>query len=70
MANLNEFFKSNGYKHFMRRLLLYSAIVFVFGILFLLMHLQGGNIMVMLGGGCLIVVMVFFIIGKIVTREQ
>ncbi len=69
MANLNDLFKSNGYKHFMRKLLLWSAIVFVFGILFLLMHQPGGNVMTIAGGSCLIVVMVLFIIGKIVTRE-
>ena len=69
MANLNDLFKSNGYKHFMRKLLLWSAIVFVFGILFLLMHQPGGNVMTIAGGSCLIVVMVLFIIGKIETRE-
>jgi F0F1-type ATP synthase assembly protein I len=53
----------------MRKLLLWSAIVFVFGILFLLMHQPGGNVMTIAGGSCLIVVMVLFIIGKIVTRE-
>ena len=69
MANLNDLFKSNGYKHFMRKLLLWSAIVFVFGILFLLMHQPGGNVMTIAGGSCLIVVMVLFIFGKIETRE-
>ena len=69
MANLNDLFKSNGYKHFMKKLLCYSVIIFVLGILFLLMHWPGGNVMVITGGSCLIVVMVFFIIEKIVTRE-
>ncbi len=69
MSSISELFKSNGYKHFMRKLLLWSAIVFVFGILFLLMHQPGGNVMTIAGGGCLIVVMVLFIIEKIVTRE-
>ena len=69
MANLNDFFKSNGYKHFIKKLLFYSVIVFVLGILFLLMHWPGGNVMVITGGGCLIFVMVFFVIGKIVIRE-
>ena len=53
----------------MRKLLLWSAIVFVFGILFLLMHQPGGNVMTIAGGGSLIVVVVLFIIEKIVTRE-
>lgn len=70
MSSLNDLFKSNGYKHFMRKLLLWSVTIFVLGIVFLLMHLQGGNVMAMLGGGILIVVMVSFIIEKIVTREQ
>ena len=69
MATLNDLFRSSGYKHFMRKLLLWSAIVFVFGILFLLMHQPGGNVMTIAGGGSLIVVMVLFIIEKIVTRE-
>ena len=68
MSSISELFKSNGYKHFMRKLLLWSAIVFVFGILFLLMHQPGGNVMTIAGGGCLIAVMVLFIIEKIVTR--
>ena len=53
----------------MKKLLCYSVIIFVLGILFLLMHWPGGNVMVITGGGCLIFVMVFFIIEKIVTRE-
>ena len=69
MSSIGELVNSKGYKQFMKKLLCYSIIVFVLGILFLLMHWPGGNVMVITGGGCLIFVMVFFIIGKFVTRE-
>ncbi len=69
MSSISELVNSKGYKQFMKKLLCYSVIVFVLGILFLLMHWPGGNIMAMTGGGCLIFTIVFFIIGKIVTRE-
>ena len=53
----------------MKRLLWWSLSVFVLGILFLALKMPGGNIMTIVGGGCLTIRMVFFLFEKLVTRE-
>ena len=52
----------------MRKLLIYAIPVFGLGILFTVKHWSGGDVMIMAGGGCLILLMVLFLIEKIVVR--
>ena len=68
MSNLRNLFSSQGYKSFMFKLLIMALIVFVFGIIFILCHWKGGDIMVKVGGGTLFVWLVFFILEKIMMR--
>ena len=69
MAGISDFIKSEVYQRFMKRLLWWSLSVFVLGILFLALKMPGGNIMTIVGGGCLTIRMVFFLFEKLVTRE-
>ncbi len=66
---IKQLIESKVYQRFMRRLLWYSLPTFLIGVLSLLMHWKGGNILIVLGGGSLIIWMIYFLIGKVVTRE-
>ncbi len=68
MTNFRDLFSSSGYKTFMFKLLIMALIVFVIGIIFILCHLKGGEIMVKVGGSTLFVWLVFFILEKIMMR--
>ena len=69
MAGINDLIKSEAYQRFMKRLLWWSVPTFVIGIVFLLTKMPGGNVITIAGGGCLIIWTVFFLFGKLVTRE-
>ena len=69
MSSIKELMESKAYKQFMRKLLIYALPVFVLGIFFMIKHWSGGDVMVIAGGSCLILLMVFFLIEKIVVRK-
>lgn len=54
----------------MRKLLIYAGSVFILGILFLIMHWSGGDIMTIVGGSVLIVWMIFFVLDKIILKNN
>ncbi len=68
MTDFRRLFSYPGYKPFMFKLLIMALIVFVIGIIFILCHWKGGEIMVKVGGSTLFVWLVFFILEKIMMR--
>ena len=70
MSSLIDLIKSKAYQQFMRKLLISGTLVFVIGILFLVMHWAGGNIMTIIGGGVLIIWTFFFVLDKIILKNN
>ena len=54
----------------MRKLFFYAIAIFILGILFLVMHWPGGDIMTIVGGGILIIWMFFFVLDKIILKNN
>ncbi|MBO7648498.1 MAG: hypothetical protein J6S48_03970 [Bacteroidales bacterium] len=53
MYPLKKIFQSKSYHRVMQQLFYWSLSVFILGIVFQLLHMPGGNIMLILGGGTL-----------------
>ena len=70
MSKLVQLFKSKAYQQFMRKLFFYAIAIFILGILFLVMHWPGGDIMTIVGGGILIIWMFFFVLDKIILKNN
>lgn len=70
MAGIKDLINSASYKAFMKKLLVYTLIVFGLGLVFMLCKWPGGNVMTQTGGSTLIVWMVLYIIGKIVNNNS
>ena len=54
----------------MRKLLFYAIAIFIIGILFLVMHWPGGDVMTIAGGGVLIIWVLFFVFDKIILKNN
>ena len=54
----------------MRKLLFYSIAIFIIGILFLVMRWPGGDVMTIVGGGVLILWMLFFVLDKLILKNN
>lgn len=69
MSDLDQLFKSKGYKAFMKKLLYWSIPVLILGLLFMYMKWPGGEVMAEAGGGTLFIVLILYIIEKVKYRD-
>ena len=69
MSDLDQLFKSKGYKAFMKKLLCFSIPVLILGLLFMYMKWPGGEVMAEAGGGTLFIILILYIIEKVKYRD-
>ena len=70
MSDLDQLFKSKGYKAFMKKRLYFSIPVLILGLLFMYMKWPGGDVMAKAGGGTLFIVLLLYIIEKIKGKNH
>ena len=69
MSQFQQLFQSAAYHRFMKKIFWWSLCVLVVGIIFWFLHWTGGLTLVIVGGGCLIIRMIFFLIEKLFFHE-
>ena len=70
MSDLDQLFKSKGYKAFMKKLLYWSIPVLILGLLFMYMKWPGGMVMTEAGGGTLFILLLLYIIEKVKSKDS
>ena len=70
MAGFRDLIATPGYKTFMRKMLFYSVIIIIIGLVFLLRQWSGAGTMIILGGGVFATWLIFFIIEKIISNQD
>ncbi|MBP5401317.1 MAG: hypothetical protein J6Y35_06795 [Bacteroidales bacterium] len=70
MSDLDQLFKSKGYKAFMRKLLSFSITVLILGLLFTYKKWPGGLVMAEAGGGTLFIILILYIIEKLKSKDS
>lgn len=70
MAGFRDLIASPGYKTFMRKMLFYSVMIIIVGLVFIWRHWPGGDTMTILGGGVFVTWLIFFIIEKIISNQD
>ena len=69
MSDLDQLFKSKGYKEFMKKLLYFSIPVLILGLLFMYMKWPGGEVMAEAGGGTLFIILILYVIEKVKGKD-
>ena len=69
MSQFQQLFQSAAYHRFMKKVFLSSLCVLVVGVIFWFMHWPGVLTLVIVGGSCLIIRMIFFLIEKLFFHE-
>lgn len=70
MAGFRDLIATPGYKTFMRKMLFYSVIIIIIGLVFFWRQWSGAGTMIILGGGVFATWLIFFIIEKITSNQD